>query len=156
MKHNQGYVPCVCEGSVIMEETVCFVQNIGWVSHRALLIAFHDSVTQQNASRPNKACTYRELQTCPKFSQPDSRYSRLLIDVFKIPSAALDLRSNMWDCVSLKKKKKKAIEPGKSIATLHRKRRGKNSLNNELPAWKRGKWLPQLVFVFQQKITVYR
>lgn len=29
-----------------------------------------------------------------------------LIDVFKIPSAALDLRSNMWDCVSLKKKKK--------------------------------------------------
>lgn len=41
----------------------------------------------------------------------------------------------MWDCVSLKKKK--AIEPGKSTATLHRNAGEKtNSLNNELPAWK--------------------
>lgn len=94
-----------------------------------LLIAFHDSVTQQNASKRNKACTYRDLQTRPQFLQ----LLEVMLDYlqyFQEPMAVPDLRSNIWDCVS-----SKVMEPGNSAATWHRMAGKKTNSLNRLPAW---------------------
>lgn len=114
---NRGYVPCVCKGSVRgpwWQErlSVCFKIQTG-----SLLISLHDSITEQSASRPNKALTNREPQICPKFSQPDSRYSRQLRHP-QDPIAALDGRRA---CVSSAKESQRVLEPGNSGATSHRK-----------------------------------
>jgi hypothetical protein len=49
----------------------------------------------------------------------NSRYSRLLVGAFKIPSATLGLRSDIWDFVSSGKREKRegerVAEPGNSL-----------------------------------------